>query len=297
MSIVFSPKLEVSLGKHIFPVQKYRLIKEKLIAEQMQVEDDFVAPDMGTDEEILLVHTPEYLRKVKTQALTREEELLLEFSVTPEVSLAACYNCGGTILACKHALEKGIGLHCGGGFHHGFPDHGEAFCVFNDLAIAIKVLQKGYNIKRVLVINCDLHQANGIAFIFNNDTSVFTFSIHQESGYPGIKCNGNMDIAVPRNMCDSEYLRLLRKNIPDIIEKFQPEIIMYNAGADSYHNDQLGGLNLTMDGLKQRDHLILNYTKRFKIPLVLTLAGGYASRVEDTVTIHTNTFKIFLGKE
>ncbi|PIZ13963.1 MAG: histone deacetylase, partial [Elusimicrobia bacterium CG_4_10_14_0_8_um_filter_37_32] len=237
----------MNLGAHPFVTAKYRLVKEKLIEENIFTEKDFVIPEIPDDDDILLVHTPEYFKKVKSVHLSSDEILRLEIPLTKEITSAGILCCGGTILACIIAIETGAGIHLGGGFHHAFPDHGEGFCVFNDLAVAIRKMQKLNKIKKALVIDCDLHQGNGTAYIFQKDTNVFTFSIHQEDIYPYPKQRSNVDIELSAGSGDEEYLELLRKSIPAIIKKHKPEIILYQAGADPYKGDQLGQLKLTID--------------------------------------------------
>ena len=296
MQIVYSPEYEVNLGAHPFVTAKYRLVKEKLIEENIFTEKDFVIPEIPDDDDILLVHTPEYFKKVKSVHLLSDEILRLEIPLTKEITSAGILCCGGTILACIIAIETGAGIHLGGGFHHAFPDHGEGFCVFNDLAVAIRKMQKLNKIKKALVIDCDLHQGNGTAYIFQKDTNVFTFSIHQEDIYPYPKQRSNVDIELSAGSGDEEYLELLRKSIPAIIKKHKPEIILYQAGADPYKGDQLGQLKLTIDGLKKRDEFIFKQARTHDIPVAVTLGGGYALDTKDTVNIHTNTVRVFLKK-
>ena len=296
MQIVYSPEYEVNLGAHPFVTAKYRLVKEKLIEENIFTEKDFVIPEIPDDDDILLVHTPEYFKKVKSVHLSSDEILRLEIPLTKEIAGAGVLCCGGTILSCMLAIETGAGIHLGGGFHHAFSDHGEGFCVFNDLAVAIRKMQKLNKIKKALVIDCDLHQGNGTAYIFQKDTNVFTFSIHQEDIYPYPKQRSNVDIELSAGSGDEEYLELLRKSVPSLIEKHKPEIILYQAGADPYKGDQLGQLKLTIDGLKKRDEFIFKQARTHDIPVAVTLGGGYALDTKDTVNIHTNTVRVFLKK-
>ena len=196
---------------------------------------------------------------------------------------------GGTALAARLALETGVGFNLGGGFHHGFPDHGEGFCAINDIAVAVRRLQRDGAIRRAMVVDCDVHHGNGTAAIFAGDPSVFTLSIHQFNNYPSAKPPSSLDIHLADGVGDSEYIHRLRNGYHAAIDMFQPELVIYAAGADPYFEDQLGGLSLTFDGLKERDHMVIWTALQHGIPVAIVLAGGYALNVEDTVTIHANT--------
>ena len=296
MKIVYSPAYEVDLGPHVFPTTKYRFTKESLLKEKCFNENDFVLPQRASEEELALCHSEEYINKVRNVSLSLHEIQKLEIPLTGEISNASFLCAGGTILACRHALDKGVGLHNGGGFHHAFEAHGEGFCVFNDIAVAIKVLMKDGLIKRPMVIDCDLHQGNGTASIFHNNKDVFTFSIHQEDIYPFIMPKSSLDIPLKNGPGDDEYLSLLSLHIPLIIGKHAPELVVYQAGADPYADDQLGSLKISIKGLEERDRLIKQEVRKHGIPIVITLGGGYARKLEDTVKIHSNTFKIFTSK-
>jgi acetoin utilization deacetylase AcuC-like enzyme len=202
----------------------------------------------------------------------------------------ACWlSAGGTILAGQRALADGFGVNIGGGFHHAFPDHGEGFCVLHDVAIAIRRVQADGALERVMVVDTDVHQGNGTAAIFGGDGTVFTLSIHQENNYPHPKPPSNVDINLPDGIGDEDYLALLDRHLEKAFAQFSPEIVFYVGGADPYREDQLGGLALTVDGLKRRDALVFEKSRRRSIPVAITLAGGYARRLEDTVQIHINT--------
>jgi acetoin utilization deacetylase AcuC-like enzyme len=199
-----------------------------------------------------------------------------------------------TIQACKEALKTGIGVHIGGGFHHAFPNHGEGFCILNDIAIGIRRCLKDKDIKKAMVIDCDLHQGNGTAVIFQNDPNVFTFSIHQEHNYP-IKEKSDLDIGLEDGVGDEEYVACLESRVPSLLKEFKPDLVLYLAGADPYKEDQLGGLALTIEGLRKRDELVIGEARKAKIPVATVFGGGYAREVKDTVTIHINTIKIGLS--
>jgi acetoin utilization deacetylase AcuC-like enzyme len=198
---------------------------------------------------------------------------------------------GGSILTGRLALESGICVHLGGGFHHAFPDHGEGFCLINDVAIAIRCLMHENAIQRAVVVDCDVHHGNGTAAIFSGDDTVFTFSMHQQHNYPAWKPPGDLDLGLDNGVGDEEYLALLRRHLPAITDAHQPQLAFYLAGADPYRHDQLGGLDLTVDGLRRRDELVLDQFRSAGIPVAITLAGGYAVDPNDTVEIHCNTVR------
>lgn len=240
---------------------------------------------------MVLVHTPEYVHKLKEGALSWDEILTLELPYSPQLVAASWLCAGGTILTCQNALQDGVGVHLGGGFHHAFADHGEGFCVLNDVAIGVKRLLADKKISRALIIDCDLHQGNGTAAIFRDDEAVFTFSIHQENNYPAHKPPSDLDIGLKNLTGDEEYLALMEEHLPRTIAGHRPEFILYLAGADPYKDDQLGGLALTMEGFIERDRLIMKQARDRGIPLAVVLAGGYALDLSEVVTIHVNMVK------
>jgi acetoin utilization deacetylase AcuC-like enzyme len=281
----------VDIGPHVFPIKKYRLIYEKLL--EMGVRrQDFFTPAPAADEDILLVHSPRYLRKLKTGTLSRAEIAALELPFSQELVRFAWLTCGGTILAARLALENGLAVHIGGGFHHAFPDHGEGFCVLNDVAVAVEKIRKEGRVKRFMIVDCDVHQGNGTAFVFAGKDYAFTFSIHQMDLYPAEKPPSRVDVELWSGDGDEEYLSAIRANFPRLYLQFKPQLIFYLAGADPYEKDQLGHLKLTKSGLKERDRIIISHARRLNIPLVILLAGGYAYEINDTVEIHLNTIKV-----
>jgi acetoin utilization deacetylase AcuC-like enzyme len=287
--LIYHPAYDLHLGTHVFPSQKFRLIKEKLIASGVADESDILAPEPASDEDVLRVHTPDYVRKLKNGTLTQAEIMRMEVPYSLALIDACWLAAGGSILAGQRALKDGVASNIGGGFHHAYPDHGEGFCVLHDVAIAIRRLQFDGDIERAIVVDTDVHQGNGTAAIFANDDSVFTLSIHQENNYPAHKPPSTMDINLPDGVEDDDYLAILEKHLHQAFEHFSPQILFYVAGADPYCEDQLGGLALTIEGLKKRDALVFDYAKRNTTPVVTTLAGGYAHQLRDTVQIHANT--------
>jgi acetoin utilization deacetylase AcuC-like enzyme len=278
-------------GKHVFPLQKYRLVYENLLAMGAKKEN-FLRPRPAPDEDVELVHSRRYLKRVKSGGLSAAELKALEIRYSPELVRFALLSVGGTVLAARKAMEDGLALHIGGGFHHAFPDHGEGFCVLNDVAVAAeKVIAEG-QARRVMVVDCDLHQGNGTAAVFARRPDVFTFSIHQMDAYPAEKPAGTLDVGLWAGDGDEAYLAGLRSHVPRIFREFRPDLVLYLAGADPYEKDQLGGLLLTKGGLKERDRTVIEGARRLGIPVAVVLAGGYASEIEDTVAIHLNTIRV-----
>lgn len=302
IQLVYSKDYAVDIGNHVFPTSKYLQIKKKLLFEsRFKNILDFVAPFPASDQDILSVHKKSYLDKLKNGKLTEEEIFRLELPYSKALADASILCCGGTISASEIALKDRLGIHIGGGFHHACPDHGEGFCVLNDIAVAVRRLIRNGLIKRALIIDCDLHQGNGTAAIFANDPHVYTFSIHQENNYPFFKPGSTLDIGLRDRAADREYLAGLYENIPGIISDFRPQFLMYVAGADPYKEDRIGGLALTKEGLKKRDEFIYQQAINYDIPIAVVLAGGYAVEEADTVEIHYNTIEsgltLFYGQK
>ena len=290
---IYSDQYVVDIGEHVFPVEKYRLVRDRL--KECYKEIKFLEPSLPTDEELLLVHTPAYLEDLKSLLWTGGT-LRSELPLTREIVNAYLLGAGGTILTCRMALDNSIACHIGGGFHHAFPEHAEGFCYINDVAVGIRKMQKEERIQKAAVIDCDLHQGNGTARIFSEDPTVFTFSIHQENLYP-IKEKSDLDIGLPDYTGDEEYLTHLQKHVPTILDNHLPELVVYVSGADPYQEDQLGSLRLTIEGLKSRDEFILKECRKRGIPTAITLAGGYALDTRDTVEIHLNTCRVAIMME
>jgi len=287
--LVYHERYDLNLGPHVFPSQKFRLIHEMLLREGIATREDFLRPNPASDEDILRVHTPDWVRKLKTGTLTASEVMLLEVPYSKELVEAVWLAAGGTILAGQSALRDGFGSNLSGGFHHAYPGHGEGFCAIHDVAVAIRKLQSDGAVKKAMVVDTDVHHGNGTAAIFENDPTVFTISIHQENNYPAHKPPSSIDLNMDDRVDDDEYLGALIPAVQKALAEFQPEILFYVGGADPYCEDQLGGLSLTKEGLKQRDRQVFEEARRRRIPVATALGGGYARRVEDTVRIHVNT--------
>lgn len=280
----------VRLGKHVFSPQKYRLLFEKLLIMGV-LKENLILSRPATYEELSLVHSEKYLKKIQSGKLSSSEQALLEIPFSLEIRDFALLTVGGTILAAESALERKLAVHIGGGFHHAYPDHGEGFCVFNDVAVATQKLILDGKLRRVMIVDCDVHQGNGTAAVFQGRQDVFTFSIHQMDIYPAKKEKSTLDIGLWSGEGDEKYLEAIRENFPRLYNEFRPELVFYLAGADPYRLDQLGGLRLTIKGLMERDFQIIQGAWERKIPLVVLLAGGYAFDVADTVKIHLNTIQ------
>lgn len=318
--LVYSPGYFLPLGAHVFPAQKYRMIHERLLTSGVAEAADFLEPQPAPDEDILLVHDADYVQKLKTGTLSMTEQMQMEVPYSAELVNAFWLAAGGSILAAEHALADTppVCFNIGGGFHHAYPDHGEGFCVIHDVAVAIRKMQKLGKIKRAMVVDCDVHHGNGTAAIFPpkrktvnrlpsaqpgtvtmappNDSGeegdgheVFTISLHQQNNYPAHKPPSSIDVNLPDGVGDQEYLLWLDNALSSGLRNFTPDLLCYIAGADPYREDQLGGLALSIDGLKQRDLLVFRVCKARNIPVMVTYAGGYARNVQDTVTIHVNT--------
>jgi acetoin utilization deacetylase AcuC-like enzyme len=289
---VHSPRYEVDIGPHVFPVVKYRHVRESLIHAGLAADDDFAEPPPPSREDLLRVHTYAYLDDLEDLRPTHRT-LYSELPITRAIIDAFTLAAGGSILAARHALASGACLHLGGGLHHAFADHAEGFCYVNDVAVAIRALQAEGAIERAAVIDLDVHQGNGTANIFSEDPTVFTYSVHQEHNYP-LKQRSDRDVGLENGVDDVEYLAILDRDVPHILDTHRPQLVFYLAGADPYCEDQLGGLSLTRAGLRERDRRVIAWCRERGIPIAGALAGGYARFVTDTIAIHRATAEEFL---
>ncbi|HMD40720.1 MAG TPA: histone deacetylase [Candidatus Acidoferrum sp.] len=287
--LVYHKGYDLNLGEHVFPSQKFHLIAETLLSEGVATGENFLTPTAAADEDVLRVHTVDWVHKLKTGTLTASEIMKLEIPYSREAVEACWLAAGGSILAAQSALRDGFGCNLGGGFHHAYPGHGEGFCAIHDVAVAIRRLQHDGAIRTAMVVDTDVHHGNGTAAIFAEDESVFTLSIHQENNYPAYKPPSNVDLDMADRVDDDEYLGALIPAVQLALDEFKPGIVFYVGGADPFCEDQLGGLMLTKKGLKERDRRVFEEARRRGIPVSTALAGGYARRVEDTVRIHVNT--------
>jgi acetoin utilization deacetylase AcuC-like enzyme len=324
--LIYSDDYYLPIGSHVFPAEKYRRVHDQLLATAVADPSDFITPQLASEQDILLVHTPQYVHKLKTGTLSPSEEMQMEIPYSPELVRAFWLAAGGSILAAKHALKDRVAINIGGGFHHAFPDHGEGFCMIHDVAVAIRRMQRDDKIRTAMTVDCDVHHGNGTAAIFAGTRTpgdplpstaastagsaagtssagtslagkmrhahageVFTISLHQHNNYPAWKPHSSIDVDLPDGIGDDDYLAWLDNALSSGLRQFEPELICYIAGADPYREDQLGGLALTLEGLKRRDELVFRVARARNVPVMVTYAGGYARKVEDTVTIHCNT--------
>ena len=295
LRIVYSPLYEVTLPGHIWPTLKYRRVAERIVAERIVDAAAIRPPATCSWDDLALAHAPTYLEKVRVGTLDEDEIQALELPWVPELVDRFRLMTGGTCLAAGLALETGASVHLGGGLHHAFAAHGEGFCLFNDIAVAIRCLQRDRRITRAAVIDCDVHHGNGTAAIFERDASVFTFSIHQQHNYPLFKPRSDLDVGLMDGADDHEYLARLARALPAVFES-SPELVVYVAGADPFKNDRLGGLALTFEGLRARDRMVFSAARAKGTPVAVVLAGGYAVDVEDTVEVHVGTVKEILNR-
>ena len=287
---VYSPGYFCDIGAHVFPMAKFERVRAELLADEDIDEAAFLEPEEASVEDLLLTHTRKYLDDflgLRQTLRTVSSELPISAQIVRAYRLAA----GGTTLACRCALEGGAAMSISGGFHHAFPDHAEGFCYINDVAVALRRLCSDGIITRAAVVDLDVHQGNGTAFAFQTDPEVFTFSMHQENNYP-LKQHSDLDEGLADGIGDEEYLELLNGHVAGILDSHKPELVIYVAGADPYEHDQLGGLGLTLEGLRRRDDCVILHCLRRKIPLAVVLAGGYAADLQDTVRIHYGTGKL-----
>ena len=311
MKIVHSARYQIDIGPHVFPTRKYALVRGRLLDTRIVHPSDIVEPEPASWDDLALVHTADYLAGLRDGTLPSAQIAQLELPWSPGMVEGFRLMVGGTIQAARIAcgLEgrstksevRRIGsyferrtsyfpvCHIGGGLHHAFPNHGEGFCPFNDVAVAARVLQS-CGIERIAIVDLDVHHGNGTAFTFESDPRVFTFSMHQQHNYPIWKPRGSLDVGLPDGAHDATYLRELERALP-VVMAHAPQCVFYLAGADPYEDDQLGGLRLTKDGLRRRDRLVVDAVRGAGVPLVVTLAGGYARNVEDTVAIHCATIE------
>ncbi len=287
--LVYHPRYDLHLGEHVFPSQKYKLIYEALLRDHIAGAEDFLTPEPAADEDMLRVHTPDWVRKLKTGELSLRELMQMEIPWSREMVEAVWLAAGGAILAGQHALEDGFAANLAGGLHHAHPGHGEGFCAIHDVAVAIRRLQADGAARKVMVVDTDVHQGNGTASIFASDPTVFTLSIHQENNYPVIKPPSDIDIDLADGTGDDDYLAILERKLIEAFDQFHADLVFYIGGADPYCEDQLGGLSMTIEGLKRRDRMVFDHARRRSIPVASAPAGGYARLTEDTVRIHVNT--------
>lgn len=289
--LFYSPYYYADIGEgHVFPIRKFELVRDLLVQEGTLLPEEIIEPLPAKIEDLLLVHTEDYISRLVSGTLNTKEIRKLGLPWSQSLVRRSFHAISGTIEATKYALQSGIASNLAGGTHHAFPDRGEGFCVLNDVATAIRVLQRDKLAERFLIVDCDVHQGNGTAFIFQDDPSVFTFSMHGEKNFPLHKEKSSLDIELPDKTGDMEFLETLEQALSRII-LHNPDIIFYLGGADPFEKDKLGRLSLTKEGLMKRDEMVLQFAKDHHTPIVTTMSGGYALDINDTVEIHANTIR------
>lgn len=279
-------------GKHRFPLGKYALLRQAVIAAGILPPLELSIPEPASDEQILRAHDEEYLRRMVSGQLTPKEIRRIGLPWSQELVLRARYSVGGTIAACRAALQEGIAINLAGGTHHAFRDHGQGYCLFNDSVIACRTMQAEGRASRFVVVDCDVHQGNGTAALAADDPTIYTFSIHSESNFPLHKEESDLDIALPDGTGDLAYLDALESGLRQALPQSRADLALYLAGADPHEEDTLGHLALTKAGLAERDRLVLEFCRRERLPVAVLMAGGYGRRVEETVDIHLATVRI-----
>jgi acetoin utilization deacetylase AcuC-like enzyme len=289
--IFYSPYYYAYIGEnHVFPIRKFELVRDKLLGEGTLQSSEIFEPQPAEIEQVLLVHTEDYISRLRNGTLTAKEIRKLGLPWSESLVRRSFLATSGTINGARHALVNGVASNLAGGTHHAFPDRGEGFCVLNDVAVAIEVLKREALADRFLIIDCDVHQGNGTAFIYKDDEKVFTFSMHGAKNYPLFKETSDLDIELIDGTSDNEYLETLNEALPRVF-LHNPDIIFYLGGADPFERDKLGRLSLTINGLIKRDEAVLSFAKEREIPIVTVMSGGYAQDINDTVEIHCNTIR------
>lgn len=292
LQIAFSPIYEYPLPKgHRFPMDKYSLIPQQLIYEGTVQDKQFFHPDPISEEIILLTHSAKYWEDLKNQTLSEKEIRAIGFPMTPLLVERGRHIAAGTLQCVEYAIKHGISMNAAGGTHHAFKEKGEGFCVFNDIAIAANYLIHSNKFNNILIVDLDVHQGNGSASIFNGQGQVFTFSIHGAKNYPFRKEASHLDIGLPDGTEDEAYLKILFNILPRIIDQHRPELIFYQAGVDILTTDRLGRLSVSREGCRKRDKYVMEICKKNKIPLVVTMGGGYSPQLSHIIEAHANTFR------
>jgi len=292
MQVFYTPRYYADIGTgHIFPIRKFELVRDKLLAEGTLQPGEIVEPEPASIEDVLLVHTEDYVSRLCNGSLSSKELRRLGLPWSESLVRRSFYAVGGTLAASHVSLAEGYSSNLAGGTHHSFPERGEGFCVLNDVAIAIRALRARRGIRRAAIVDCDVHQGNGTATIFSGDTETFTFSMHGANNYPLFKAQSSLDVELPDGTSDGEYLECLAHHLPTVFAH-DPEIVFYLAGADPYAGDKLGRLALSISGLRARDEVVLRECYDREVPIVTVMSGGYGKDINDTVEIHCNTIRV-----
>lgn len=291
MLVFYTPRYYADIGEgHVFPIRKFELVRDRLLAEGTLAPAEIIEPQPAPVADVLLVHTEDYVTRLRAGALTPRELRRLGLPWSKALVRRSFLATGGTLAAARVALADGIASNLAGGTHHAFPDHGEGFCVLNDVAVAVRALRRDKLIERAAVVDCDVHQGNGTATIFEGDESVFTFSVHGAKNYPVFKARSSLDVELPDGTGDETYLHTLAEHLPRAFAH-RPDIGFYLGGADPYAGDKLGRLSLSIAGLRARDEFVLSECLSRGVPVATVMSGGYAADINDTVEIHCNTIR------
>jgi len=277
---------------HRFPMEKYELLPKQLLYEGTCIGENFFEPALASDQDIVRVHTNEYLQNLKNLSIDPRATRKTGFPLSAELVEREIRIAGGTIQAAEFAMQFGIAMNIAGGTHHAYPGHGEAFCLLNDQAIAARYLQQKKLAEKILIVDLDVHQGNGTAYIFKNDPSVFTFSMHGRNNYPFKKEESDLDIELPDGTGDEEYLQILRTTLPDLIARQEPDFIFYLSGVDILSTDKLGKLSCSIEGCKERDRFVLQLCHDQKIPVEVSMGGGYSPDIKTIIEAHANTYRL-----
>ena len=292
MQVFYTPRYYADIGPgHVFPIRKFELVRNKLLAERTLEPGELIEPAPAPLEDVLLVHTDDYVSRLCDGKLTPKEIRRLGLPWSESLVQRSFYAVGGTLAATRACLAEGYSSNLAGGTHHSFSDRGEGFCVLNDVAIAVRAMRARKLIQRAAIVDCDVHQGNGTATIFAGDNDTFTFSIHGANNYPLFKAQSTLDVELPDGISDTKYLETLAAHLPAVFDD-DPEIVFYLAGADPYKGDKLGRLALSIDGLRERDALVLRECYDREVPIVTVMSGGYGKDINDTIEIHCNTIRM-----
>lgn len=291
MQVFYTPRYYAEIGDgHIFPIRKFELVRDRLLAEGTLQPSEIIEPSPASIDDVLLVHTEDYVSRLCSGQLTSKEIRRLGLPWSESLVRRSFYAVGGTIAASHSALAAGCGSNLAGGTHHAFADRGEGFCVFNDVAVAIRAMRARGIIRRAAIVDCDVHQGNGTATILAGDNETFTFSMHGANNYPLFKAQSTLDVELPDGTADYDYLECLARYLPAVFAH-DPEIVFYLAGADPFGGDKLGRLALSIDGLRERDAYVLRECYQREVPVVTVMSGGYGKDINDTIEIHCNTIR------
>lgn len=292
MQVFYTPRYYANIGQgHVFPIRKFELVRDRLLAEGTLQPSELVEPSPATVEDVLLVHTEDYISRLCNGQLMPKEIRRLGLPWSESLVTRSFYATGGTIAAAHTALDCGYSSNLAGGTHHSFADRGEGFCVLNDVAVAIRALRARKLLQRAAIVDCDVHQGNGTATIFAGDTATFTFSMHGANNYPLFKAQSTLDVELPDGTSDDAYLESLAQHLPRVFAH-EPDLVFYLAGADPYSGDKLGRLKVSIDGLRERDAYVLRECYEREVPVVTVMSGGYGKDIDDTIEIHCNTIRM-----